>query len=175
MPYVLLDSSLLSIISTPSNRNESFQCRNWVKQLILNDIAVAVPAVIDYELRRVLLQGGKTPGLENLNQLQETGLQYVEMSQRMWIKAAELWAWARNSNQSTANADKIDIDCLLAAQAIVISELSGEHTVVATKNVKDIARYTPAKTWEETTIEYFKKNNPAVVSSKVPIKRISRS
>lgn len=157
MPYVLLDSPLLSAVSNPSNRVENVQCRSWVKRLINNDIAIVVPAVIDYELRRTLIQGGQKAGLTNLDRLQDMGLQYLEMSQEMWEKAAQLWAWARNTRQSTAHEHKIDIDCLLGAQAVMLAQLTGEHTVVATKNVKDIARYTPAKTQPEITLEYFQK------------------
>lgn len=164
MPYVLLDSSLLSIISNPSYKEENRQCQQWVKGLVQNDIAVVIPAVTDYELRRTLLQGHKEEGLKNLDRIGSMGLMYVEMTEKMWRKGSELWAWARNSGQSTAHAERIDIDCLLASQAIVLAESTGEYTVVATKNIKHIQRYTPAMKWEDITIQHFQKASIGVAT-----------
>jgi toxin FitB len=157
MPILILDSHPLSLISNPANRPESLNCKSRIQQLVAREVLVAVPEIIDYELRRALICGKKTEGIKNLDKLGEMGIVYIPITSDAMRKAAELWAWARNTGQQTASNDKIDIDVILAAQSIIISQDTGEHTVIATSNVSDLERYTYAKKWEEITVEYFAK------------------
>lgn len=157
MPIMMLDSHPLSLVSNPANRTESLQCKSRIQHLVTNDVLVAVPEIIDYELRRTLILGCKDEGLRNLDKLGEMGLVFFPITSEVMGKAAQLWAWARKTGQQTARNDKIDIDVILAAQSIIISEQTGEHTVIATSNVSDLERYTYAKKWQDITIEYFAK------------------
>ncbi len=68
------------------------------------------------------------------------------------IKASQLWAWARNTGQQTANDEALDADVILAATSIVIAQENSLTSMVVTKNVKHIERYTPAKDWEDISI-----------------------
>ena len=52
------------------------------------------------------------------------------------------------TGQQTAHDEAIDADVILAATAIIMA-VEGEHVVIATTNVSDLARYTPAKNWED--------------------------
>lgn len=157
MPILILDSHPLSLISHPANRPESLNCKSRIQQLVARQVLVAVPEIIDYELRRALILGNKEAGIKNLDKLGEMGLVYIPITSEAMRKAAQLRAWARRTGQQTANNDKIDIDVILAAQSIIISQETGEHTVIATSNVSDLERYTYAKKWEEITLEYFAK------------------
>ncbi|BAZ08272.1 hypothetical protein NIES4071_00770 [Calothrix sp. NIES-4071] len=157
MPILLLDSYPLSLITNPSNQAEPIRCRSRIKQLLTHEILVAVPAIIHYELRRALICGNKTKGVENLDRIKQMGIVHVPITTEALNKAAELWAWARKTGQQTAHSDKIDIDVILAAQSIILAQDMGEHTVIATSNVSDLQRYTFAEKWEDVTLEYFSK------------------
>lgn len=102
MPILVLDSHPLSLISNPANKTESLQCRSRIKQLVAHGILVAVPEIVDYELRRTLICGEKLEGIENLNKLGQMGIIYAPITTEAMNKAAELWAWARRTGQQTA-------------------------------------------------------------------------
>ncbi|NJL10158.1 MAG: nuclease [Calothrix sp. SM1_7_51] len=115
--------------------------------------------------------GKKQEGIKNLDKLGEMGIIHIPITSEAMRKAAQLWAWARSTGQQTASNAKIDIDVILAAQSIIISQDTGEHTVIATSNVSDLERYTYAKKWEEITVEYFAQscNTNALTLNKVEL------
>lgn len=154
MPIVLLDSYPLSLVSHPGRGNKQADCKRWAQRLVRQGILIVVPEIVDYELRRKLLQGGKSDAIDKLNGLGDMGLTYSPITTEVTRKAAELWAWARNSNQSTAHAERIDVDAFIGAHAITLAEELQEYVVVATSNVKHIARYTPAQEWNDITPEH---------------------
>jgi len=167
MPIVLLDSHPLSLISRSANTEESLRCSRRIQDLLKNEISVVVPEIIDYELRRVLIQAKRDKSIEMLNKLGNKGLIYAPITTEVMLKASNLWAWARNTRQSTASQDKIDIDVILAAQSIVISEITGEHTIIATSNIKDLKRYNiSVDKWENITVEAFSKTYQAEILHK---------
>jgi hypothetical protein len=62
-----------------------------------------------------------------------------------------LWADVRNKGFYTASDKAIDGDVLLAAQAIIESkkpENNGRRVVIATDNIKHLAKLTDADKWE---------------------------
>lgn len=165
MPLVLLDSEPLSLITNPGRKTETADCKRWLKTLVQGNVLVVVPEIVDFELRRVLLQSKKLKGIERLDKLGDIGLVYAPITTEVARKAAELWAWARNTGQQTAHDQSIDIDVFLAAHAIILSEQFGEYAVVATSNVRHIARYTPARTWKDITLAHcFNPNIPTASS-----------
>jgi len=146
---VLLDSHPLSLVSNPKASQKNDQCKLWARDLIKNNIPVIIPEIIDYELRRELIRSSKLPGIERLDSLsKEQGYLYLPITTTAIQKAAALWAQARNQNKPTANNLSLDIDVLLAAQAITFGTETGLYTVVATSNVKHISQYTVAKEWD---------------------------
>ncbi|MDJ0674543.1 MAG: nuclease [Calothrix sp. MO_167.B42] len=159
MPFILLDSQPLSLITNPRDSQKSLGCKNKIKKLIRNNILVVVPEIIDYELRRTLICGEEITGIKNLNRLGDMGIVYMPINTEIMNKASELWAWARRTGQSTAHKEKIDIDVILAAQAIILAKQTQEYTIVATSNVSDIQRYTYAKKLEDIELEDLKKTN----------------
>lgn len=150
----MLDSHPLSLVSHPSSKAEALNCKSRVKQLINHKVFVVTPEIIDYELRRVLIYANKIEGIENLDKLANMGIVYAPITTAVMRKASELWGWARKTGQQTANTDKIDVDVILAAQSIVLSQETGEYSIIVTSNVSDLQRYTDARRWEDITVEY---------------------
>ncbi|MBV8884793.1 MAG: hypothetical protein JO235_12475 [Chroococcidiopsidaceae cyanobacterium CP_BM_RX_35] len=153
MPFVLLDSYPLSLITNPAAKAEHLACMRWAQQLVRSNIVVAVPEIIDYELRRTLVFGKKLASVQALNLVGKMGIVYYPLSTEIMLKGAQLWAWARQTGQKTAHDERIDIDVILASQAITLASQYGDYVVVATIDTDDINRYTPAKKWQEITIE----------------------
>ena len=98
--------------------------------------------IADYEVRRELLRAGKTRGLARLDLLKNT-LDYLPLTTAVMLKAAELWAQARNQGTPTADAKALDCDVILAAQALT------ENGIVATENVGHLSLFVEAKDWRD--------------------------
>lgn len=141
---VLLDSSPLGLLSHPRKHPE---IKAWVQALLTAGFVVRVPEIADYEIRRELLRAGKTAGVQRLNVLKSM-LGYVPITTETMLKAAELWAQARQQGQPTADDRALDGDVILAAQALEIRDL-GYEVVIATSNVKHLSRFVAAQNWEE--------------------------
>ncbi|MGI8641251.1 MAG: PIN domain-containing protein [Pyrinomonadaceae bacterium] len=139
---VLLDASPLGMISNPSATPANLECYNWMESLIMSGCRVIVPEIADYEVRRELLRAGKTRGLARLDLLKNT-LDYLPLTTAVMLKAAELWAQARNQGTPTADAKALDCDVILAAQALT------ENGIVATENVGHLSLFVEAKDWRD--------------------------
>lgn len=139
---VLLDASPLGMISNPSATPVNLECYNWMKSLIMSGCRVIVPEIADYEVRRELLRAGKTRGLARLDLLKNT-LDYLPLTTAVMLKAAALWAQARNQGTPTADAKALDCDVILAAQALT------ENGIVATENVGHLSLFVEAKDWRD--------------------------
>ena len=55
------------------------------------------------------------------------------------ILAASLWAIVRQTGRPTASPDSLDVDCILAAQALDAASI-GDRVIVATSNVVHLSR-----------------------------------
>lgn len=135
---VLLDASPLGMISNPSATPANLECYNWMESLLTSGYQIIVPEIADYEVRRELLRAGKILGLARLDLLKNT-LDYLPLTTAVMLKAAELWAQARNQGMPTADAKALDCDVILAAQAIA------ENGIVATENVGHLSLFVEAK------------------------------
>lgn len=140
---VLLDSGPLSILPNPSKKRHVIACRRWAEGLIKAGHRLIVPEITDYEVRRELLRLGKQSSIALLNRLHQD-LEYLPISTWVMQRAAELWAFARQTGQPTAGDDTIDADMILIAQA---ESLGDPNAVIATSNVGHLARFFPAELW----------------------------
>jgi predicted nucleic acid-binding protein len=112
-------------------------------------VAVRVPEIADYEVRRELLRAGKPKGLGRLDDLKQA-LGYLPLTTETMLLAAQFWADARNQGQPTAPDLALDADVILAAQAAVLERgEDGANVVVATTNVGHLSRFVSAKRWEQ--------------------------
>ena len=139
---VLLDAGPLGMISNPSATPANLECYNWMESLLMSGFQIVVPEIADYEVRRELLRANKTRGLERLDLIKNT-LEYLPLTTGMMLKAAELWAQARNQGTPTADAKALDCDVILAAQAL------SENGIVATENVGHLSLFVEAKNWRD--------------------------
>ena len=139
---VLLDAGPLGMISNPNASITNSACYQWMESLVLNGHEVLVPEIADYEVRRELLRAQKTQGLARLDILKNS-LGYLPLTTSVMLKAAELWAQARNSGLPTADPKALDCDVILAAQALE------KDSIVATENVGHSARFVDARDWRD--------------------------
>ena len=63
------------------------------------------------------------------------------------LRAADLWAKSRNSGQATGSPLKLEIDVILAAQALTAQIPVGDDIIVATDNVGHLSRFVTADLW----------------------------
>src|SRR5258708_1003044 len=119
---VILDSGPLGMITNPRAGGEPLACRKWLHTLVNAGHVVVLPEIADYEVRRELLRAKKSNGLSRLDQL-KTLIDYLPITTEAMLKAAELWAQARNSGHPTASNEALDADVILAAQASSVSDV----------------------------------------------------
>lgn len=116
------------------------------------NVIVALPEMADYEVRRELIRDAKTAGLAKLDSLLES-LEFIPFSRQATLLACQLWANARRSGMPTADAHALDCDVILAAQAIVASDIldlgANLEVIVATTNTNHLSRYVKAMEWSE--------------------------
>jgi predicted nucleic acid-binding protein len=142
--FVLLDAAPLGEMSHP-DRNAAISA--WADGLTKAGNVVGIPEIADYEIRRELLRAGKRRGLRRLDRLKAT-LYYLPISTEMMVRAAELWAQARQAGRPGAPDPALDADVILAAQARLLIE-AGHEVVVATADAGHLSRFVDARRWEE--------------------------
>jgi predicted nucleic acid-binding protein len=146
---ILLDAGPLGIISNPRFSPQTLDCHQWAKERLASGAQVIISEVADYEVRRELLRANKTRGLARLNEL-KSRLAYLPITTNVMLRAAELWARARNMGKPTASDQALDADMILAAQAALLIE-DGDSVTVATTNVSHLVLFVPAALWHEIT------------------------
>ena len=145
MRHILLDSSPLGLLSSPAPSPQVVAINNWAVACLAAGHFLYIPEVIDYELRRELLRAGKAAGLAKLDRL-KTQLQYLPITTDSMRRAAELWAQSRRSGRPTSDPKSLDIDVILAGQALTLVAPPLD-VVVATDNVGHLTRFVAADLW----------------------------
>ena len=111
---VFLDTGILGILSSPSDRQEVTDCNNWLYQLTSRGAYIISSQICDYEVRRSLilqtLQHKHRDSLNNLDQLQ-TLIDFFPITKTSLDRAANLWAIAHNQGQATATPQTLDAEC----------------------------------------------------------------
>jgi predicted nucleic acid-binding protein len=148
---VFLDSGPLGLVTKPLRATEVIAINKWVRTLDRAGVRIVVPEIADYEIRRELIRAGATAGIARLDAF-NTARQdrYLPISTGAMLRAADLWAEARNRGYATADPKAIDGDVILAAQVLVMGLLTSEF-IVATDNVGHLSRYVPAAEWRNIT------------------------
>ena len=141
---VLLDAGPLGMVAHPRKNPE---IKAWMERLIRAGVVVAVPEIADYEVRRELLRADKPKSIQRLNTL-KAALRYLPITTEVMLQAAAFWAQMRRQGQPTAIDAALDADVILAAQAVA-QQARGDEVVIATTNVRHLARLVPAKLWQD--------------------------
>lgn len=140
----LLDSGPLGLISHPRNH---VPLEQWTLELARSGTRVVVPEIADYEVRRELIRAGRIVGVRRLDAL-KTWLGFARITSDTLLKAAELWAESRRIGRPTSDPAGLDIDVILAAQALILID-EGHDVTIATTNVGHLTRFVSASRWEE--------------------------
>lgn len=143
--HILLDSSPLSYLCKPTSGTQVLPIVQWGTACLAAGHRLYVPEIIAYELSRELIRAGKTTSITRLDSL-KASFRYLPITTELMTRAAVLWAQARNSGQPTGHPLKLDIDVILAAQAITLA-VPASDIIVATENVGHISRFVNADIW----------------------------
>ncbi len=147
MKHILLDSSPLGTLSNPAQTPEVIAITLWAADCDDAGRKLYVPEVIDYEIRRELLRAGKSVGIAKLNAL-KASLIYLPLTTEIMLLAADLWAQSRQRGQPTGDPKKLDIDVILASQALLLG-VPTIDLIVATTNVGHLSQFVPAALWTD--------------------------
>ncbi len=147
MTRIFLDTGVLGLVTHPNNTDEAVACKRWFQNLLDNAVPVHLPEIVDYELRRKLLQLNSARALRRLDELR-TMIRFEPITTPAMLKAAELWAEARQQRHPTASDEALDADVILAAQATT-STHDSEDVVVVTTNVGHLSRFVKAVLWTD--------------------------
>ena len=143
----VLDSGPLGLLTHPQRSAEVIDVTQWLSRSLLNGARVIVPAIVYYELKRELLRANKTLGIGRLDAFVNAAPgRYLPLSDEALRLASELWAQARQAGRPTAEPNALDIDVLLAAQALSCGAPAAEVTVVTT-NPRHLSQFIAAKHW----------------------------
>ncbi|MDQ2808514.1 MAG: nuclease [Chloroflexota bacterium] len=142
-----MDSNVLGIVTNPRATAENEECRAWVRRMGALGNRVAVPEIADYEIRRELVRAAKTVGIQELDQL-ATRVSYLPITTAAMRQAAEFWAQLRGKGVATASDKALDIDMVIAGQAVVAVR-AWETLVIATTNTRHLSLVAPARHWRD--------------------------
>lgn len=147
--FLILDSGPLGLLTHPQRNSEILAVTDWLTQRLVAGDRVIVPAIVHYELRRELLRANKTVSLARLEKfIAATPGRYLPLSDEALRLAAEMWARARQQGRPTADVKDLDVDVILAAQALSFGPASVD-VLVATTNAKHLSRFVAARNWQE--------------------------
>jgi predicted nucleic acid-binding protein len=144
---IVLDSGPLGALCNTRGTAVTLACNEWLERAVAAGHRIAIPEVVDYEVRREMLRLGRKKNLTRLDRM-EIQFEYWPLTTAAMRQAAEFWAQARRRGQPTASDSSLDADVILAAQVVVSSE---RDFVVATSNVTHIARFVTAELWQNIT------------------------
>ncbi len=145
---VVLDSATVSLLTQrPGRSPDGDACKLWMTRILATGDRIYLPAIADYEVRRELLRANRTVNLARLDLLRDL-VNFIPITEAALSLAARLWADARNMRLQTAPNHSLDIDVILAAQALTL-ESGASVVVVATPNVDHIIRYVAAAPWQD--------------------------
>lgn len=145
---ILLDTGPLGLVTHPNATTKNAQAARWLRTLLTAGVAVRVPEICDYELRRELLRAEKERSLKVLDRYKAT-LGYLPLTTDAMLRAAAFWSSARREGKPTAPDLALDADAILAGHAAALAA-SGEadDVIVATTSVGHLSRFVHAQEWQ---------------------------
>ena len=149
---ILLDSGPLGLIVRAPGRPHAARCLTWLRAILATGAVVVIPDIVHYEVRRELLRIRAVGSLRRLDYALDpsSGLDHLVVTTDAIIKAAEFWAFLRQSGIPTASPDALDADAILAGQA-ALAGLPGDTVTIATTNLLHLSRFPgiDAQIWDQ--------------------------
>lgn len=140
---IILDSGPLGVLSNPADTPATEEARLWLADLLETGHGFFIPDVSDYELRRELIRIKAALSIRMLDWLHEM-FELIPIDSATLRRAAEIWADARTSGKPKTEANRLDADAIIAAQAEL---LQVPDKIFATTNVKDYEAFFDARYW----------------------------
>lgn len=149
---ICLDTGIIGILTSPSDRQEVIDCRNWLYGLTARGAYFVSSDICDYEVRRSLIlesfKHNKEQSIKDLNDLQQI-VDFFPVTTEAMRLAAHLWATSRSQGQATADPKTLDADVIITAQCQIIQqENPGQSLIIATTNVNHLSRFLDAQEWQ---------------------------
>ncbi len=123
-----------------------------LKTVSATGATVVIEEIAHYEVRRELFRIRAVGSLRRLEYYLDPsgGLRHLTLTTAAIIKAAEFWAFPRQSGIPTASPDSLDADAILAGQA-ALAGLPGDTVTIATTNLAHLNRFhsIDAQTWDQ--------------------------
>ena len=149
---ILLDSGPLGLIVRAPSKPQVVRCLAWLKTILATGAIVIIPEIAHYEVRRELLRIRAVGSLRRLDYALDpsSGFDHLTLTTDAIIKAAEFWAFLRQSGIPTASPDALDADAILAGQAALAGQ-PGDTVTIATTNLAHLNRFPgiDAQTWDQ--------------------------
>jgi len=147
--FLVLDSGPLGLITHPQRSAEVVAITDWLSHCLIGGDRVIVPAIVYYELERELPRANKPISVNRLERFcLSTPGRYLSLTDEALRLAAQLWARARQQGRPTAGFNDLDVDVILAAQALSFGPAPSE-VVVATSNQKHLSQFVNAQNWSD--------------------------
>lgn len=143
--YIFLDSAPLSMLATPAKAPIIRAIGKWAADCSAAGNHIIIPEITDYEVRRELLRARKMTSVVELDNLKGQ-FAYLPLSTPAVLHAAQLWAQTRQAGMPTANDENIDVDVILAAQALTFGVPTAD-IIVATVNPRHLSLFLNADLW----------------------------
>jgi hypothetical protein len=149
---ILLDSGPLGLVVRAPSKPQVVRCLAWLKAISATGATVVIPEIAHYEVRRELLRIRAVGSLRRLDYALDpgSGFKYLTLSTDAIIKAAEFWAFLRQSGIPTASPDALDADAILAGQ-VALAGQPGDTVTIATTNLAHLNRFPgiDARVWDQ--------------------------
>jgi hypothetical protein len=149
---ILLDSGPLGLVVRAPSKPQVVRCVTWLKTISATGATVVIPEIAHYEVRRELFRIRAVGSLRRLEYYLDPsdGLKRLTLTTVAIIKAAEFWAFLRQSGIPTSSPDSLDADAILAGQAALAGQ-PGDTVTVATTNLAHLSRFPgiDAQIWDQ--------------------------
>ena len=139
---IVLDSGPLGMIVRAPSKPHIVRCLTWLKTIQATGAVVVIRDIAHYEVRRELLRIRAVGSLRRLDYALDpsSGFEHLLLTADAIIKAAEFWAFLRQSGMPTSSPDALDADAILAGQAALASQ-PGDTVTIATTNLAHLNRF----------------------------------
>jgi hypothetical protein len=149
---ILLDSGPLGLIVRAPSKPQVGRCLAWLNTVMTNAAIIVIPEIAHYEVRRELIRIRAVGSLRRLDHALDpsSGFDHLALTTDAIIKAAEFWAFLRQTGVPTAAPDALDADAILAGQA-ALAGLPGDTVTIATTNLAHLSRFPgiDAQNWDQ--------------------------